>query len=76
MRLVILIIGGVAIGAGSVTGMKAIAPHTGGSMAQAVRALGGNPGSIRLGDINIDPRKAYEDVKGRSPRARRARRSR
>jgi hypothetical protein len=63
MRLVILIIGGVAVGAGSVTGMRTILPHTGGSMADAVRALGGNPGTLRLGDININPLRAYEDVK-------------
>jgi hypothetical protein len=63
MRLVVLIIGGVAIGAGSVSGMKAIAPHMGGSMSDAVRALGGNPSSFRLSDININPLKAYEDVR-------------
>jgi len=62
MRLVILIIGGVAIGAGAVTGVRTILPH-GGSMADAVRALGGNPGSVKLGDININPLKAYEDVR-------------
>jgi hypothetical protein len=63
MRLVILIIGGVAIGAGSVSGVRTILPHMGGSMSDAVRALGGNPGSIKLDDININPLKAYEDVK-------------
>jgi len=67
MRLVLLIIGGVAIGAGSVIGVRTILPHSGlpqgGSMADAVRALGGNPGSVKLGDININPLKAYEDVR-------------
>jgi len=63
MRLVILIIGGVAVGAGSVMGIQTILPHAGASMSDAVRALGGNPGSLRLSDININPLKAYEDVK-------------
>jgi hypothetical protein len=63
MRLVILIIGGVAVGAGSGTAIQAVLPHMGGSMSEAVRALGGNPESLRLGDININPLKAYEDVK-------------
>jgi hypothetical protein len=62
MRLVLLIVGGVAIGAGSVSGVRTILPQ-GGSMFDAVRALGGNPGSFRLGDINLNPLKAYEDVK-------------
>ena len=62
MRFAILVIGAVAIGAGSVTGIRTIVPP-GASMADAVRALGGNPGSIKLGSINVDPRKAYEDVK-------------
>jgi hypothetical protein len=62
MRLVLLIIGGVAIGAGSVGGVLIILPQSG-SMFDAVRALGGKAGSIKIGDININPVKAYEDVK-------------
>jgi hypothetical protein len=62
MRLVLLIIGGVAIGAGSVGGVLTILPQSG-SMFDAVRALGGKAGSIKIGDININPVKAYEDVK-------------
>ena len=52
----------MAIGAGSVTGIRTILPQ-GSSMSDAVRALGGHAGSFKLGDINLDPRKAYEDVK-------------
>jgi hypothetical protein len=62
MRLVVLIIGGVAIGAGSVSGVQTILPRTG-SMSDAVRALGGNPAGFKLSDININPLKAYEDVR-------------
>jgi hypothetical protein len=61
MRLVLLIIGGVAIGAGSVGGALTILPQSG-SMFDAVRALGGKAGSIKIGDINLNPLKAYEDV--------------
>jgi hypothetical protein len=62
MRFALLVVGAMALGAGSVTGMRTILPQST-SMADAVRALGGNPAGIKLGDINIDPRKAYEDVK-------------
>jgi hypothetical protein len=49
MRLAVLLVGGVAVGAASAGGIQTIYPQTA-SMFDAVRALGGNPGSIRIGD--------------------------
>ena len=53
MRLAILIVGGLAIGAISVGGVRTFVPPNA-QMFQAVRALGGDPASVRIGDI--DPR--------------------
>jgi hypothetical protein len=53
-------IGGVAVGAVSAGGIQTMLPQTA-SMFDAVRALGGNPGSIKIGEIN--PLKAYQEVK-------------
>jgi hypothetical protein len=60
MRLAILIVGGLAIGALSAGGVRTFVPPNA-QVFQAVRALGGDPASVKIG--NIDPRKAYEDVK-------------
>jgi hypothetical protein len=60
MRLAILIVGGLATGALTVGAGRTLVPPNA-QMFQAVRALGGDPASIRIGDIN--PVKAYEDVK-------------
>ena len=60
MRFAILVAGGLASGALSVGAFHTmIAPNS--QMFQAVRALGGDPADVKLG--NIDPLKAYEDVK-------------
>ena len=68
MRFVVLVVGGAAIGALSVGGVRTMVPQSSqmfqaarSQMAQAVHALGGDMG--RLGDININPLKAYEDVR-------------
>lgn len=60
MRFAFLVAGGVAAGALSVGGVRTLVPPNA-QMFQAVRALGGNMADFRLGDI--DPLKAYEDVK-------------
>ena len=60
MRFAILVVGGVAAGAVSVGGVRTMVPSNA-PMFQAVRALGGDTTSFKLGDIN--PLKAYEDVK-------------
>jgi hypothetical protein len=60
MRLAILIVGGLAAGALMAGGGRSLVPPNA-QMLQAVRALGGDPARIRIGDIN--PVKAYEDVK-------------
>jgi hypothetical protein len=60
MRLAILIVGGLGIGALSVGGVRMFVPPNA-QMFQAVRALGGDPASVKIG--NIDARKAYADVK-------------
>jgi hypothetical protein len=60
MRMAILIVGGLAIGALSAGGVRTFVPPNA-QMFQAVRALGGDPASVKIG--SIDPRKAYEDVK-------------
>jgi hypothetical protein len=60
MRLAILVAGGLATGALSVGAVRTLVPPNA-QMFQAVRALGGDAASVRIGDIN--PRKAYEDVK-------------
>jgi hypothetical protein len=62
MRLAILIVGGLATGALTVGAGRTLVPPNA-QMLQAARALGGDPASIRIGDIN--PVKAYEDVKRR-----------
>jgi hypothetical protein len=68
MRFAVLVVGGVAAGALSVSGVRTMVPQNSqmlqsvqSQMSQAVRALGGDMG--KLGDINIDPLKAYDDVK-------------
>jgi hypothetical protein len=60
MRLVVLIVGGVAAGALSGGALQTFAPGNV-QMLAAVRALGGDVASIKLADIN--PLKAYADVK-------------
>jgi hypothetical protein len=60
MRLVFLIAGGLAVGAASAGGLQVVLPQNG-AMFDAVRALGGNPASVKIGEIN--PLKAYEDVR-------------
>jgi hypothetical protein len=60
MRFAFLVAGGVAAGALSVGGVRTLVPPNA-QMFQAVRALGGNMADFKLGDI--DPLKAYEDVK-------------
>jgi hypothetical protein len=60
MRLAILVVGGLGIGALSVGGARTfVPPHA--QMFQAVRALGGNLADIKIADIN--PLKAYDEVK-------------
>ena len=68
MRLVILVAGGLAAGALSVGAARTMAPQNSpmlqsSQMFQAVRALGGNLADFKISDININPLKAYEDVK-------------
>ena len=60
MRFAFLVAGGVAAGALSVGGVRTLVPPNA-QMFQAVRALGGDMADFKLGDI--DPLKAYEDVK-------------
>ena len=60
MRFAFLVAGGVAAGALSVGGARTLVPPNA-QMFQAVRALGGDMADFKLGDI--DPLKAYEDVK-------------
>ena len=60
MRFAFLVAGGVAAGALSVGGVRTLVPPNA-QMSQAVRALGGDMADFKLGDI--DPLKAYEDVK-------------
>jgi hypothetical protein len=68
MRFMVLVVGGAAIGAVSVGGVRTMVPQNSqmfqavqSQMSQAVHALGGD--MSRLGDININPLKAYEDVR-------------
>jgi hypothetical protein len=68
MRFVLLVVGGAAIGALSVGGVRTMVPQNSpmlqavqSQMSQAVHALGGDMSG--LGDININPLKAYEDVR-------------
>jgi hypothetical protein len=70
MRFVVLVVGGTAIGALSAGGVRTMVPQNSrmlqamqSHMSQAVHALGGDMG--KLGDININPLKAYEDVRHR-----------
>jgi hypothetical protein len=60
MRLVILLIGGVAAGAASMVAVRTMVPQNS-QMFQAVHALGGNLSSFKIEDIN--PLKAYEKVR-------------
>jgi hypothetical protein len=60
MRFAVLIVGGVATGALSAGAIQTVVPQNT-QMFQAVRALGGDPTSFRITDIN--PLKAYEYVK-------------
>jgi len=60
MRFAILVAGGVATGALSMGAVQTMVPQNF-QMFQAVRALGGDPASFKIGDIN--PLKAYQDVK-------------
>jgi hypothetical protein len=68
MRFMVLVVGGAAIGALSVGGVRTMVPQNSqmlqavqSQMSQAVHALGGD--MSKLGDININPLKAYEDVR-------------
>jgi hypothetical protein len=68
MRFAILVVGGVAVGALSVGGVRTMVPPNSQmfqsvqtQMSRAVHALGGD--MSKLGDININPLKAYEDVR-------------
>jgi hypothetical protein len=68
MRFVVLVVGGAAIGALSVGGVRTMVPQNAqifqavqSQMSRAVHALGGD--MSKLGDININPLKAYEDVR-------------
>ena len=68
MRFFVLVVGGAAVGALSVGGIRTMVPPNSqmfqavqSQMAQAVHALGGD--MSKLGDININPLKAYEDVR-------------
>jgi hypothetical protein len=60
MRFAVLIAGGVATGALSAGAIQTIVPQNT-QMFQAVRALGGDPTSFKITDIN--PLRAYEYVK-------------
>lgn len=60
MRFVVLVAGGVATGALSVTAIQTMVPQNS-QMFQAVHALGGNVSSIKLTDVN--PLEAYDKVK-------------
>jgi hypothetical protein len=60
MRFAILVAGGVATGALSMGVVQTMVPRNS-QMLQAVGALGGDPASFKIGDIN--PLKAYQDVK-------------
>jgi hypothetical protein len=62
MRFVLLVAGATATGALSAAGIQTMFPQTQQTFA-AVTALGGNVADFKLGDI--DPLKAYEDVKRR-----------
>jgi hypothetical protein len=62
MRVVVLIVGGVAAGALSGGALQTFAPPNS-QMLTAVRALGGEIGDIKIADIN--PLKAYEEVRRR-----------
>ncbi len=62
MRLAILVVGGLATGALSVGAACTVVPQNA-QMFQAVRALGGDVAGFKIADIN--PLKAYEDVKHR-----------
>jgi hypothetical protein len=62
MRFVLLVVGATATGALSAAGIQTMFPQTQQTFA-AVTALGGNVADFKLGDIN--PLKAYEDVKRR-----------
>src|SRR5260370_5272961 len=66
MRLVILVIGGLAAGALSVGAARTMVPQSSpmfnnSQMFQAVRALGGNLADFKISEIN--PLNAYENVK-------------
>jgi hypothetical protein len=66
MRLVILVVGGLAAGALSVGAARTMVPQNSpmlqnSQMFQAVRALGGNLAEFKMPEIN--PLKAYENVK-------------
>jgi hypothetical protein len=73
MRFLVLVVGGAAVGALSVGGVRTMVPPNSqmfqavqSQMAQAVHALGGDMGKLELGNlgaININPLKAYEDVR-------------
>jgi hypothetical protein len=60
MRFALLVLVAAGAGAAGMTVMQTLVPGNA-SMFEAVRALGGNVASFRLPDIN--PRKAYDDVK-------------
>jgi hypothetical protein len=62
MRFVLLVVGATATGALSAAGIQTMFPQTTQTFA-AVTALGGNVADFKLGEIN--PLKAYEDVKRR-----------
>jgi hypothetical protein len=65
MRFAILLAGGLATGALSVSGIRTMVPPNG-QMFQAVRALGGDISSLKMASFNIadiNPLKAYEEVK-------------
>ena len=68
MRFLVLVVGGVAVGALSVGGVRTMVPQNSqifqavqSQMAQAVHALGGRVSSVKLRDIS--PVKAYDEVK-------------
>jgi hypothetical protein len=62
MRFVLLVVGATATGALSAVGIQTMFPQTTQTFA-AVTALGGNVADFKIGEIN--PVKAYEDVKRR-----------
>jgi hypothetical protein len=65
MRFAILLVGGLATGALSVSGIRTMVPPNS-QMFQAVRALGGDMTNLKMADFNIadiNPLKAYEEVK-------------